>query len=451
MKILHIPFSFPPDPVGGTEVYVEALAHQQMACGAQIIIAAPSPIARTPYSHKSLRVYRFTPAQTLNDVHEVYGVGDVQAAADLAQILDAEKPDIVHLHTFTRATTLRSLEQIRKRNIPLVFTYHLPGVSCQRGTLMRWGRLPCDGVLRLHTCASCVLHYRGLPQSASLLFGHTPVVFGKKLAMLGASGGLWTAMRMTELLDQGHAAFHTLMSYAENVIALCQWTRDLLLANGVAQEKIVVSPHGISWDQSATNGAVRESMSVTPERIPLRIAFLGRIAPIKGCDILIKALRQISKTALSLDLYSIVQNTGSEAYQQQMIELAQNDQRIRFLPMIPNDQVVATLGNYDLLAVPSQCLETGPLVALEAFAAGIPVLGSQLGGIAELIDHDVNGLLVQHNDIKTWATTLHRLATDPTLLYRLRAAVRPPRTMGEVADEMLTLYQSILSRRQQAA
>ncbi len=451
MKILHIPFCFPPDPVGGTEVYVEALAHQQMACGEQIIIAAPSPIARTPYSHKNLRVYRFTPAQTLNDVHEVYGAGDVQAAAGLAQILDAEKPDIVHLHTFTRATALRSLEQIRKRNIPLVFTYHIPGVSCQRGTLMRWGKLPCDGVLRLHTCASCVLHYRGLPRVASLLVGHTPVALGKKLAVLGDGGSLWTAIRMTELLDQGHAAFHTLMSYAENIVVLCQWTHDLLIANGVAPEKVMVSPHGISWDQSATNGPVRRSMPVTPEQPPLRIAFLGRIAPIKGCDILIKALRQIPNIALSLDLYSIMQTTSSEVYQKQMIELAQNDPRIRFLPMIPNDQVVATLGSYDLLVVPSQCLETGPLVVLEAFASGIPVLGSQLGGIAELVNHDVNGLLVPYNDIKAWAAALHRLATDPTLLYRLRAAVRPPRTMGAVADEMLTLYQSVLSRRQQAA
>ena len=103
--------------------------------------------------------------------------------------------------------------------------------------------------------------------------------------------------------------------------------------------------------------------------------------------------------------------------------------------------MLAALAQHDVLAVPSQCLETGPLVVLEAFAAGTPVIGANLGGIAELVTDGVDGLLVEP---AAWATTLQRCATDRDLLPRLRAGIRPPRTMATVADEMLALYETAL-------
>ena len=60
----------------------------------------------------------------------------------------------------------------------------------------------------------------------------------------------------------------------------------------------------------------------------------------------------------------------------------------------------AFLSRIDVLAVPSQWLETGPLVVLEAFAAGTPVIGSDLGGIRELVSDGRDGLLVPHDDVR---------------------------------------------------
>jgi glycosyltransferase involved in cell wall biosynthesis len=98
----------------------------------------------------------------------------------------------------------------------------------------------------------------------------------------------------------------------------------------------------------------------------------------------------------------------------------------------------------DFVVVPSRWLETGPLVVLEAFAAGTPVLGARLGGIAELVSDDVDGVLVAPDDAPAWALTLASLANDPTRVARLRAGVRPPRTMDEVGCEMALLYRSML-------
>jgi len=101
---------------------------------------------------------------------------------------------------------------------------------------------------------------------------------------------------------------------------------------------------------------------------------------------------------------------------------------------------------YDLVAVPSLWLETGPLVVLEAFAAGIPVLGSRLGGIAELVRHGVDGWLAEAGDVRAWQRALRHLVNDPSLLTTLRQGIQPVRTTRDVASETLNLYERVLAQ-----
>jgi glycosyltransferase involved in cell wall biosynthesis len=86
-------------------------------------------------------------------------------------------------------------------------------------------------------------------------------------------------------------------------------------------------------------------------------------------------------------------------------------------------------------------------VVLEAFAAGIPVLGSNLGGIAELVTDGVDGVLVEPDSVDDWARTLARLADNPVALAALRAGVRPPRRLSVVASEMRKVYDNVLGVR----
>jgi glycosyltransferase involved in cell wall biosynthesis len=92
-------------------------------------------------------------------------------------------------------------------------------------------------------------------------------------------------------------------------------------------------------------------------------------------------------------------------------------------------------------------LETGPLVALEAFAAGVPVLGANLGGIAELVRDGVDGILVAPDDPVAWATTIRQLADNRQVIGVLRTGIAPPRTMDGPADDMAKLYAVILPRK----
>jgi glycosyltransferase involved in cell wall biosynthesis len=438
MKIIHIPFCFHPDSLGGTEVYVESLAYHLQQRGVLVTIAVPGDKSSFD-KHNGLAVRRFAVSNKVADLRDLYGQGDATAAQEFAKILDEEQPDIVHLHAFTRGASLRLVREAKQRGSKIVFTYHTPTVSCQRGTLLRWGKEVCDGKLDLHTCAGCTLQALGLSGLNAVALGHLPPLFGRLAGAAGLSGGSWTALRMTELVQLRHSAFHDLMQAADQIVTLCQWVKDLLTRNGIPTEKLSVSRHGLP--QRAETGAVE---SVPIMATPLRLAFLGRLDQTKGPDLLIRALRSLPGAAIELHLYGIVQAEGGKAYIHQLNQLAEGDPRIHFFSPVPSDRVITLLRNYHLLAVPSRCLETGPLVVLEAFAAGTPVVGADLGGIAEWVKHDVNGLLVAADSIEAWSQTLKQCNEDRTLVARLRQGVRLPRGMDVVAQEMLLLYERTL-------
>jgi glycosyltransferase involved in cell wall biosynthesis len=151
-------------------------------------------------------------------------------------------------------------------------------------------------------------------------------------------------------------------------------------------------------------------------------------------------LRSMPELHVQLDIYGVAQGSSGTAYMKRLQNLAGGDARIKFLAPIPAREVVSTIREYDVVAVPSQWLETGPLVVLEAFAAGVPVIGSDLGGIAELVRHGVDGLLVTPGSADAWATTIRGLAVDSSALTRLRANIHQPRRMAEAAQEIDQLY-----------
>ena len=444
MKILHLSFGFFPDPVGGTEVYVQALAHELRRLGAESCIAAPAEKSAV-YEDAGFPVRRFAVAGEVSDLRDLYGEGDALAAREFTLILDQEKPDVVHLHAFTRGVSLQLVRAAKARGLPVVFTYHTPTVSCLRGTLLRWGTHVCDGNLRVSRCAPCTLHGRGMNKLLSIACGKLSPTIGHWIGEAKRTGGLWTALRMAELVQLRHSMCRALFAEVERIVALCQWTRQLLLLNRVPPEKIFLSRHGLT-SQLRCDQATSPSVAL-PQR-PLRIAYVGRFDPTKGVDVVIRALRLLHQIPVELHLYGITQGQGGSAYTQQLKRLAVSDPRIVFQLPVENAQVIPLLRDYHLVAVPSRVLETGPLVILEAFAARVPVLGANLGGIAESVRNGVDGLLVEPDSVQDWSQTVQRCCEDPVLLTQLRDGIRPPRGMDIVAQEMMTIYGQVLRESQ---
>ncbi len=430
MLIFHAPYTYYPDAVGGTEIYVEQLAASLQARGIANVIVAPGK-TRQAYEHHNIPVHRIAVSETIYDVSDIYGGSDAPSAQQFAALLDQYMPDVVHLHAFTRVVSVRWVQAAHARGIPVVLTYHTPTVSCVRSGLMRWGQTPCDGILDADLCTRCRLHGLGLPKFAADIVGHAP----KPLRTFAATqrGGIWTAIRMSDLVQLRHNATRAFLANVDHIIALCDWTRELLLHNQIPPEKISLVPQGFDTEPARDE-------SSRPSSDTLRVVALGRLEPIKGMDLLAHAMAQLPDVPLTLDIYGIQQSETVTPFARQLRELVARDARIRLLPPVAHRDIVPLLRQYDVIAVPSQWLETGPLVVLEAFAAGIPVLGANLGGIAEKVQDGVNGLLVPSFSVAAWRDALRALAHDRALREQLRAGVLPPRSMDAVVADLQALY-----------
>ena len=388
MKIIQVPFTYYPDPVGGTEIYVESLVRELATLGVACTIAAPGDVSSS-YQWGNSQVRRFSVSSQIDNVADMYGEGDEQAAAEFEKILELEKPDLVHLHAHTRAISVKLVDKIKARKIPVVFTYHTPTVTCQRGTMLRWGRSECDGFMDPVSCSACCLQGKGLPRLISEGIARLPLPLVKGLGKMGLRGGAWTALRLSHQLPENPP---------------CSTSK---VANGV-----------------------------------FRLVYLGRLDPTKGVDLLIKALALMPDNAVSLDIYGISQGEGGKAYETQLSQLAKIDSRIHFFAPIPGDKILETLEQYDALVVPSRWMETGPLVVLEAFAAGISIIGSHLGGISELIQDGVNGVLVRNPTPEEWAKAIKAQSERNTPKMESTKNVR---TMKEVAQSMEQKYKELLN------
>jgi glycosyltransferase involved in cell wall biosynthesis len=431
MKIAHLPFCYYPDPVGGTEVYVHGLAMEQVAAGHEVIIVAPAAEAST-YHHDGLTVHRFRVDANVTDITEMYAADRSVDAQGFLRIMEAEAPDILHVHGYTRAVSKSVLEAVTAQGIRIVFTYHTPTATCVRGTLMRWGHVSCDGRLDASRCAACTLQSHGVPRPAAEIVARLPLRAGR----LFKGGALATGFRMRELVELRHEGIRDFLKVADRVVAPADWVANLLRTLDVPEEKIVASRQGTN---TPAGGASRGARAPGP----VRLAYFGRIEPSKGLHVLLDALAAARGLDVELHVYGIHQ--GADRYANEIRRRAALDRRIRLHDAVPQSAVVEALQQYDAAVIPSQTFETGPLSVLEAFAAGIPVIGSRLGGIAELVRDEVDGLLVPAGNAHAWTDAFRRIVDDRAMLEKMRGEVRAPRTTTIVAQEMESLYRTVLN------
>ena len=442
MKIVHVPFTFPPDSFGGTEVYVSALAHAQKRIGYEVVIAAPGNITAI-YEHEDIRVRRYEVGAPV-DLADLYGEGDLVALGEFDQIMADEQPDVVHFHALTRGVSLRNIRAARSRGIACVFTYHTPTMSCMNGTLITAGGDVCDGRLDIALCTECTLRSKGTPAGISKVLTYTPRAVRGLAATMIPYRRAQTALRMRDVVPLRQDVFVKAMQVVDRIVALNEWTREVLLTNSIPAEKIVLCRHGI--DAKSVHGrrtAIRDAA--------VQLGFFGRLDRTKGLDVVLRALQLMPQLTLELHIYGLPQRDDASNYASTLRRSSESDQRIVWHDPIPPSRTVEVMTRLDAVVVPSQWLETGPLVILEAFAAGTPVIGSDLGGIREMVRHEGNGLLIPRRDPHAWASVFRRICEDGSLLRRMREGVLPVRSAADVADDMSRVYEAILARSTAAA
>lgn len=301
---------------------------------------------------------------------------------------------------------------------------------------MRWGNVPCDGSFRAGRCAACCMQQRGLPRAAAW-----PLALRtSQEAPAFLPDEIRTLLTYRGLLQTQHQRAMMALTRAERVVAVSGWLYDALLESGVPAAKLRLSRQGIHVDTQADIPAPRRGDT------PFRLGYVGRFDPVKGVDILIRAFLRIPRDqAIELHLFGVAKAEEGAAYLASLQDLASRDARIVFRGSLPSRDRHHELSQMHMLAVPSVWFETGPLVVLEAFAAGIPVLGSDLGGIPERVTHAESGWLVPPGDVRKWHSAIEQLLARwkaGKWTWRIPAA----RRSREVAVEMNDLYAEIADR-----
>jgi len=442
VKVLHIPFTYFPDVPGGTEVYVASLARELALRGTDSVIAAPTTVkGNSVYAVDGIRVHRLSMLTDELPLPVLYGAGDTQMRASVMKVIGSERPDVVHFHSYTPRINGAVAQAVRASGTAVVVTYHTPSVTCQRGTLLRFDSIACDGRMMVGRCTACVLQQNGVPRPAADLCARVPNAIGRAIRSRGLRGGVWTALQMTELLRIRHDDARAYLDAADIVVAVAEWVRTLLIANGLDSEKVILCRQGAS---AVLANREHDAPIGEDEDRPLRAVIVARLDAMKGIHLPLAALEGRPDLRISLDIYGSVQ--AEDEYVAAVRRQVGTDARVRLLPPVPPQNVVKVISAYDLMLVPSQVLETGPLVVLEAKAAGVPVIGTDLGGIAELVHDDIDGQLVELGSAAAWERVLERVISDRSIVNRWRTAILPPPTMGGVAEEMNAIYRRVARR-----
>jgi glycosyltransferase involved in cell wall biosynthesis len=439
LSVLQAAAWYRPFDLGGTEVYLEGLVRELGSLGIKSTVLVPRPQnADDTYVQAGTQVTTYRVNETPVPAEMKDGKPHLDFDQFRAHLLK-HRTAIYHQHSWTRGCGPHHLRAARDLGFRTVLTVHVPGNICLRGTMLRFGEGPCDGRVEETGCGACWAQGRGSPKPLAHAMANLPMSVAKRTRR--GNGRLATALSARALAAERLQHIGEMIANSDRIVAVCQWLHAALAANGVPVQKLLLSRQGVSHDFLH---AARAAAGTRSKRdAPLRLLYLGRWDPQKGVDVVVRAVRSLpSDIAVNLSIRALPAPQGESAYEESVRSLASGDPRISIEPPVARTDLAVTLSNYDTLVVPSLWMETGPLVVLEAQAAGLFVLGARRGGVAELVDEGDAGELVPAGNIAEWAGAIERLASR----HRHNALPRPSRpvrTISTVAAEMADLYRSL--------
>jgi glycosyltransferase involved in cell wall biosynthesis len=244
-----------------------------------------------------------------------------------------------------------------------------------------------------------------------------------------ASGSLAHVLTARQLTAAFQQAWLELAHLADAIHVLAAWSRDVLVRQGIPDNKV----HLI---RTAGPPPLPPRQRMPMQDGVLRLVYWGRCHPVKGLHLVIEAVLRLPADApIQLDFYGPY---WDNAYGQKLLERITGDHRFRLMGNLPNDQLLPLLQGYDLAVVPSTWLETGPLTVLEAFAAGLPVAGSDLGGIKELLE-GVPGCFRLPLEVEAWRALFGQLMLDPG---QPQEPSFQERSFATLAADLVPIYRS---------
>ena len=297
-------------------------------------------------------------------------------AARIRQLIRRQRPDVVHFHNTFPLISPAAYYAAQAEGVPVVQTLHNYRLLCPAATFYRHGQV----------CEDCL---------------------GWSLPWPAVRHGCYRRSRAQSAVVAGmlslHRAMGTWRTRVDRWIALTQFARAKFVAGGLPAERITVKP----------NFAADPGPPEPSRKNPRRGLFVGRLSEEKGLTTLMSACR-------GLDLEMAIIGDGP----QRLALEAMAPPNVRFLGGRSGSEVKEAMAEAGFLVVPSTWFEGFPMVVVEAFAAGLPVLAARLGSLAEIVTDGETGRHFEPGDPRSLAESLSWVLDHPEALGGMAEAAR---------------------------
>jgi glycosyltransferase involved in cell wall biosynthesis len=293
------------------------------------------------------------------------------------ELVATVRPRVVHVHNTFPTMSPSILSAARQAGAAVVHTLHNYRLVCPNALCFRDGH-PCEDCVGRKVPWPGVLHacYRG---------------------SRAQSAGVATMLTVNRVLK-------TWERDVDVFVGLTEFQRSLLIKGGIPGDKIVVKPNFVSPDPGERVGAGRFHL------------FVGKLAVHKGFPTILEAWGNLDDVPLKI--------IGESAAPQTDGTLFGTPSRVEFLGALPRDEVMGMMREARMVVLPSQWYESASMVAIEAFACGVPVLASRIGAVAEIVEDGRTGVHFRPGDPDDLAQKARWAWTHPEETTRMGREAR---------------------------
>lgn len=285
------------------------------------------------------------------------------------------KPHVAHVHNTFPLLSPAIYHALKAEGVPIVQTLHNYRLLCLNATLLREGR----------ECTQCV--GRSIPW---------PGVWHSCYRSRAASSVVASMLVLHRLL-------RTWADKVDRFIVLTEHNRKMFIQGGLNPQKLRLKPNFVHPDPGSGDGQGGYAL------------FVGRLAPEKGIEVLLKAW-------MSLDVPLKIAGDGPLG--PWVAQAVESMPQVQWLGRRPRQEIFELMQKAAFLIFPSVTYEGFPMTLAEAFATGLPVIGSNYGSMPQVIKEKQNGLLFEVRNPADLAEKVRWLVNQPNKLAEMRLQAR---------------------------
>lgn len=439
MRLLLVTDSYPPF-IGGADMQVQMIAHAMLAAGHRVEVATPwQPGLLEQEDDDGVLVHRTRALSTrvpwfskdpARRHHPPFP--DPGTTLALRRIVGWLRPDLVHSYGWI---TYSAAAAIVGKGIPLVVSARDYGYVCAVRNLLHYRGAVCSGPAPLK-CLRCAAFTYTQDDAGNAVLGRVDAPVGARNRLRGigksvtAVGGIYLGRA---LLRANLAGVHSVSHFVQGVM-----DRHLLHVGERGAKHVAVDVVIPSFLPPVEAGPPDEAYLARLPREPF-VLFVGGLLPQKGIWPLLGAYKRLRQPAPPLVLIGPRFLNSPVDLPDGVIELGPAS----------HATVMAAWDHALLGVVPSVGAETFGNVVTEAMSHGRAVVASRLGGIVDIIEDGVSGLLVPPSDEAALATAIQRLLDDEDLRARIgeAARVRVERfSAARVIPQFQAMYEELVAR-----